>query len=871
MGMWPFRRKSSRRRLNRPPKLSTSPEMVHHAAAIERHNAQEVSTAQKSGAKGVGEGKRGSRTQKKLQRDPERRAYSFSPGRNDTIRVPKDVHRQHPVPPLPPADAFTNSHTWNSGAMIEKNKNVHEAGTTEWQRVPTLHKRAAQDLPRRKSSKKRKEDHDREAEIKAMSSSMPTRPATYDGLAGRPMKRESKRLRDGLNRNFTNPSSDISLPSPESLHSSTSSDADRHASYRLKGMFSPHPTIKYSENPRTGLGAGAIGAGVLGVENPDSQHNSTNRNAIPEETLKAKKRIEDLADDLSARDLRELMERDQRRRDRKKALDQQKMERKLARRAERQKAAEVEASSNGQAPPENMDRGVLGRELVGLGIEAGAMSSPKRKISDASSRRRGKRPADVGNDPSNTSPNPFEDFHRSDSLAPTEAGTPVDEGKEEAIIATAKLARLSRASLSPPTSPKGHTRGASSISQIIELNKSTPPVPTPPVPPIPDKSVARRMSSDASLPYQSSWTSFFKRSSRSKRGSIPSSFSNTSRESALATAQAASRALQPYEFSKSTSNLPKRTMSKFREDLPDFPISPPDSRIQSPEADEVPPIQTGYPEKKNGGRGSIDNPSIDAASRRHDTPTSGYRSLEAASRLRNETPTSGHRSFDVPSPEPTALMSQSLASVDSEGSWLSGKPRSDSKRGSVQTYPHPLRNSASSLERRYKEFAESAEELGIAEDEYFSRLTPGADEMFNKTDAHRRISGNPVASSDEEDGESIASPRTSLTKWGAVGRQPTVVHHQTRAKSREGLLNDYSIDSEDESPETSPVTMKEILVATEDEEGSVAHDLQRATSISLGRNHARHISAGSAKLLDVKPRASGEARRRSSERRGSAH
>jgi hypothetical protein len=40
-------------------------------------------------------------------------------------------------------------------------------------------------------------------------------------------------------------------------------------------------------------------------------------------------------------------------------------------------------------------------------------------------------------------------------------------------------------------------------------------------------------------------------------------------------------------------------------------------------------------------------------------------------------------------------------------------------------------------------------------------------------------------------------------------------------------------------------------------EGSGVH---RATSVDLGKRHARHISAGSARLLELKAKASGEKR-----------
>jgi len=144
-----------------------------------------------------------------------------------------------------------------------------------------------------------------------------------------------------------------------------------------------------------------------------------------------------------------------------------------------------------------------------------------------------------------------------------------------------------------------------------------------------------------------------------------------------------------------------------------------------------------------------------------------------------------------------------------------------------------------------KQFSESAEELGIAEDEYFSRLTPGPEDQ-HKIQGHS--TDNPMPSSDDEEGGSLASPTSVQSKWGAVGRHPTVVHREPRAKSREGLLNDFDQDSASETPD-SP------------DSPNPNNGMQRATSIDLGKKHARHMSAGSARLLDLKPRPSGDHKR----------
>ncbi|KUJ16527.1 uncharacterized protein LY89DRAFT_544741, partial [Mollisia scopiformis] len=781
--------------------------------------------------------RKSSRESKKLQRDPEkrdkRRTYSFSPGRNDSIRVARASDRP-PVPAIPlnlkgKGRAFTEKEgSAPAGTKPLRASTQPPENTQDWQRMPTLHKRSAQELARRKSSKKRKGDHDREAEIKAMVAFMPTRPAADVNSSGRPMKRET--IRGGkVVRNSENQSSDVSLPLAESLRSSTSGHSEPQTSFVVSGfdMLAPRPTIRYSENPRYVPGASGFGS-----TRSDSKRKLSDRVPMPEETLKANKRVDDLADDLSAGELRELMERDEKRREKKKIAERIKIERRLARRQEKQRAEETEAARQGTPPPSNMERGVLGREVVGLGIGTSAVvTSSKRKSSAGSDDGRGIRPAaeSFRQDSTISAHDPFADLHRSASQA-TENFTPGSE-RSDPVIETATVGTVGKASVSPTIpAAKGHTRGQSSISQMMDLTQSEAPQPSTIPEPTMQPAAAR-----AKTP--SSWTSFFKLRGAKKRHTPPSSFSNTSRDS-MHVGQASQIGYTPM---RSTSNIPKRTMSKFREDLPELPISPPDSRVQSPEADIVPPIRTDYAEKRTGVRASSDDPRV-----RYDTPTSGYRSLDAT-RLPDETPTSGHRSTDAPSPEHATIISQSLASIDSEGSWLSGR-RAGSKRGSSQLTQHaPIRDSSSSLNKKYKEFSESAEELGIAEDEYFSRLSPGPEESYKI----QRRSGNPMPSSDDEEGGSISSPITS-EKWGAVGRQPTVVHREPRAKSREGLLNDFDDDDDSGS---------EMASSPVDAESNRESGLQRATSVDLGKNHVRHISAGSARLLDLKPRSSVDSRR----------
>jgi hypothetical protein len=828
MGLWPFRRRSNRRV---SPSAMRREENMHDARSQpDRARDSELDTTspgpgrRKSRTDSQGR-RRASRESKRLEK---RRAYSFASGQNDSIAVRRDANAP-PVPPLPPH--LNGQGTPTPGKSLRSHTKPPD-GRQDWQRVPTLHKRSAQDMSRRQSSKKRKEEHTREAEIKAMSTSMPTRPATELGLSGRPMKKESKRMRGGLN----NPSSDISLPTAESIRSSFSSDADQPAAYKVSAFYilSPRPTIRYSQNPHYASGAS------LASDNPESQKRRvSDRVRLSDDILKANKRVDDLADDLSAGELRELMDRDQKRKERKKTADQIKIQKKLAHRQEQQREAEANAERAGSPPPVNMERGVLGRDVVGVDIGTSAVvTSSKRKGSVGSETGRGKRPAEAFKP--DTTTNTHSSINPSlttDTTAPSSA-EPVTEADFGASTSPGIPLPL-------PQAAETGTRRAVSASQKSEL--SVPEVPTPGAAAIPPVSISpaqskRRISETSTRPPQS-WTSFFKRSPKQKPALIPPpSFSNTSRDS-MQTSQGTQVAYTP---TKPTPGFPKRTMSKFREDLPELPMSPPYSRVQSPEADIVPPIRKEFVDKRSSTQALPEEPHV-----RYDTPTSGHRSLDIA-RVRNETPNSGDRSVDVPSPDPAALLSQSLASIDSEGSWLSG--RKNSKRGSTQLSSHPLRDSASSLHKRYRDYTESTEELGIAEDEYFSRLTPGYEDYKTK----RQSTGNPMASSDEEDGGSLAGPvEPGKTTWGAVGRRPTVIHHQPRAKSREGLLNEFEYDSGSEAPGEHQVEIDR------DSKDSDESDIRvhRATSVDLGIKHARHISAGSARLLELKGRASGDSKR----------
>jgi hypothetical protein len=291
--------------------------------------------------------------------------------------------------------------------------------------------------------------------------------------------------------------------------------------------------------------------------------------------------------------------------------------------------------------------------------------------------------------------------------------------------------------------------------------------------------------------------------------------------------------------------VPRRTMSKFREDLPEFPLSPPDSRVASPET----------------SRGSA----IAARRRSHQPADLLVESNSSGTGARTDSPVS-------PALPNAGLMSQSLASVDSEGSWLSGKPVN---RRSNRSYLRSSVGSSSALQRT-QDFSASYEELGVPDDEYFKRLTPGPEEHRFSSQANEMApkassivvedQDMAVDSEDEEAPQTSGRPSVEEEQVHTVARHPTVVHRQPRVKSTEGLLTFFQAEepaSEEPATTPSPVEGDSPISPSDHEFGTV----QRAQSVDFGKNHVRHLSAGSAKLLDIQKRASASSQSRTQQPR----
>jgi len=689
-------------------------------------------------------------------------------------------------------------------------------------RAPTLHsKRDGDHLPRKISSKKRrKEDQQREAEIKALSTFVPVRPATEDWMAGRPLKKESRRIRSAFGGGFKggeldrfNRSSDVSLPLQESIDSALSSDSD-YISYKVSALaaLSPRPTLRCTTHPRPG----AWPRDVTGLARRPSQQRTKLIEPIPEATLKAHKRVDDIADELSASDLRELMERDQRRRARKRQLEQEKLDRRIARRAEKQKAVDAEAARHGRESPPNLERGVLGREDVGLGLDPASAiitSSRIRRSEDQPKQRdESGQPSDLEATRDGQRSGPLAAFHRVDShpLQPPEAPSGLREDHVPTLTSAASKGSFRR-KLSRSKSP-----------QESEIRT--------------EHSEQAQRDSGVTTKAQRSWTSFFRWGNRNKRGSGgPSSFSNTSRDS-MQTTPTPTPPVNPIPR-RVSSGVPKRTMSRFREDLPELPISPPASRMQSPDAEAMPPTLASIG-LHSAARDSLPSPVGSQA--RQDTPESEPRSDEG---MRETPSTFSHADEPGVSPEPQAM---SLASIDSEGSWFSGRLAKKRKSSGIMEHGSgfglPRETPESETERR-PELEITNDDMNITDDDYLSRLAPTT---TDRSAWNRKSTGEARPSSDWGDEEA---------HWGSVrGQQPKVVRSGAvgRVKSSEGLLRSFGAEGQSAAVET--------VDPDDHSDGSDGVGLQRATSIDYGKAHARRISAGSARLLSITPRSSVDAK-----------
>ena len=697
---------------------------------------------------------------------------------------------------------------------------------------------------RKRSNRKRKDEQLREEEIRAMSAPIPIPKRPGEG----PLRRDSKKHRGAGAKESV-----VSLPHGESIHSTMSRFEQRGWMIGGFDVFNPRPAVRLSGAPQYIAPSSVPSA---------SQTPSTDKQKQPEARGSGRKRdtIGHRADDLDASDLRTLLERDAKRREKRKQAQQEKLDQKLRARGGRNRGdsdkrrheREAEEERRADEARRRAEQAATERRLTTppTDIHPALRDQPVAPQIDAvglgigQSQRDAEAPDTTKSTPEaeqlQTPQNPFTDdaqpvgTPKSEELpAPPGAFQTITETPaEDDVVGPTDAAQTA----TPPLSPTDSARGTLSISQVIDSRRASDLPPPPPPPPITED---RRASDPKADRRPGTWGAFFRRGGTFARrqnagNASPSefSFSNTSRESMRNQPLPAHLVdtQMPIAKPRSKSGTPVRTQSKFREDLPELPMSPPDSRMPSP--DVATAAIAAATAREAGKTQPVDIPR--------------GREPEAQSTTRNDTPISPVRGH---------LMSASLASIGSEASWLASG--GSAKRRSTQS---ALSRDMGSLSR-HKEANASFEELGVDKDaEYIRRNNPSQDDKHAQRGHSFSGPAMAGASPDEEseldfDAERPETPGEPLTVHQSVRRKPTLVTRDPRVRSREGLLSEYTAEIETVEPIQPSSAQTDNASPVDFDLDAAEPEVRDASSVDYGkkgRGHARQVSAGSARLLDVK-------------------
>ncbi|KAF7715603.1 Uncharacterized protein PECH_006519 [Penicillium ucsense] len=598
-----------------------------------------------------------------------------------------------------------------------------------------------------RKSKRQTDEVLREREIKLLSSTPIDIPRRGTGMGSNEYGPEYRRRR-AQGRRADRYMSDISLSIRDSAASSLSDISDSYT-YKVNAFaaLTPRPVVRYVETPRP--------SGIRNKSSSTRVASDSDRNPHPptsgEDLYRSRRRVNELADSLDAGTLRELLERDRRRREKKQLEDQERLRRKLQERADAQAAADHEqamkatqvtqatepedAPSTASPDPVEHRETVL-NEVIAEESEHGTPDEAAGTwLQDASK-------------------------HSEEEVENANVAETLDDGfvPERSLsvrpsFAPSQEMGMSRTTLSPSHSSfrQSQTYGAGSTSDLSERRTSD--------------SVGRRGGSAI--------TSLFRRgSSRLKRhyrerfqDSSPD-VSNASHESFYRVQTQSSppppSLLAPRVFIPT--GTVKRSQSKFTEHFGDELISPPDSRLQSPDIPEQVP-ESSLENENNGTFLHGPTPPISAVdilnskSRRHLSSTDSYDA----------------ESENYP-------LSQSLASIDSEGSWMSGQ---FFRRMSQRASESPVRPITS---------------LGAAMD----GPVDGHHDIRDSMDS-RRASSHVIGDPELLDGNEISpiEPTKAAETWhhSEVGRRAILVNANSRSKSNSGVIKAF--------PSLSPISAEE--------------------------------------------------------------
>ncbi|KAL5341664.1 hypothetical protein BJX70DRAFT_42600 [Aspergillus crustosus] len=744
MAIWPFGRRGKRNTIQVDAD-------VHGAAPLSqspRHSLDEGKL-----------GRKPSRKQSKRRKNRHTQPVEDFPTNLHDVAPPVSQYTQYQPSAFHENNRPTKAHSFHVSPTAE-------VGLQSLSRNPSLRKPQRNESPavtKKRQSKRKAYDVAREREIRLMASvpiDIPRRATTP--AHGDPMQIDGRRTNSAQSRRIDRHRSDVSLSIRESAASSLS---DFSESYTFKvnalAAWTPRPVIRYVEAPRTSY------SGHRRTPEPAERRTKSPTLEISEEDLRSKKRIDELADDFDAGAIRELMDRDRRRRERKQIEDQEKLVRRLQRNA--QKVPKI--------------KGAPGSPLAAAA-----------RVKDPSTERSGVVPEEISTQPSTNETATFlngepegswldtsRDAERARPESPESVHVVgnIDDSSIRERKARQRLSfgpsnndmTMSRSTLSPSLAPSRRGLSSPDSSQFYAMTRES-------VSDISRNVDSERRLSDHSGARANTITSIFRRgSSRLKRryrerfqDRSPPPANNVSNESffRVHTHQTPPPAASvPPAVLRGPSSF-VRSQSKFTEHFGEEPLSPPDSRLQSPEILEDDPV---------------------AEDQVCDLHSESFYPVPGSGTDAPHGPKSRHHSWTGDSVEEdpeNPPLSQSLASIDSEGSWMSGQYL----RRISQKPTNSARQSLSSSRNKTDDTLEKSSNETTGETGFvaFSAF-PGEENI-----------------EDQDKGLAPQQVEASVETWHQdVAKRPVLVNPAVRPKSTEGLLNNVRSLSTISVEEFSPI------------------------------------------------------------------
>ncbi|KAL3464287.1 hypothetical protein BJX64DRAFT_100624 [Aspergillus heterothallicus] len=767
MAIWPFSRKGKRHTVQLDTEAVADVALPHDT----RHSFDAGKIARKP-----------SRKQSKRRKNRHSLPAEDYPSNMRDVSSPLETASTH----YPPSASQSEKH--RPVKAISHSYTAPNLDSQTIARKPSLRKPQRNENPavlKKRLSKRKAYEIAREREVRMMASlpiDIPRRSTTP--ARGDPMQLDGRRTNSALSRGLDRHRSDISLSIQESPHSSVSDFSETYT-FKINGFaaWTPRPVIRYVEAPRT-----SYSRNNQRTPEPAERRMKSPTLEPSEENLRSKQRIDELADDLDAGALRELMERDRRRRERKEIEDHEKLVRKLqhnAKKVPKPGAVPDSPAQVRQDVPENISEPPRGRDDPKTRSE----QQPTAQETEAflSGEPEGSWLRDTSRGPERDGRETPESVHvvgniDDSSIRELKSGQRLSFGPSQDMA-------MSRSTLSPSLSPSRHGLSSQDSSQFYRMNReSTSDI---------SRNVdSERRLSDASGGRVSSITSIFRRGSsrlkRSYRERFPDRsppLNNVSNESffKVNTQPQAPAPYVPPKVLLGSSSF-KRSQSKFTEHFGDEPLSPPDSRLQSPDIPEDEALgEDQVPDLNSGSYYPIPGAGADGRKNRHDSWTGN------------------------PEDDPESLpLSQSLASIDSEGSWMSGqflrrisqKPNSSAR----QSLNSSRNKTDDGLDKLSKTDEDSSDPHSVA----YGAL-PG------------ETSGEISNTADDQHGDLVAphQPGQLQETWhDDIGRRPVLVNPTVRPKSTQGLLNNIQ--------SLSPISAEEEFSPIEEHSGEIlfspAHD-----------------------------------------------